>query len=61
MATWNDKCTTCRKSGHLGYGICFACNEPECNYEPQLTYTTTSTTYDGKIRTMYSTTDEIKE
>ena len=62
MATWNIKCQTCRKSGCLGYGVCFACNEPQCNYEPQPTSTTTSTNNGEVIITLSNTTtDKIKE
>lgn len=34
MAKWNLNCQTCKKAKRYGYGMCFACDNDECNYEP---------------------------
>jgi len=65
MAQWCDKCINCNKHGALvNYGIVFACDEPECNYEPiptSYTTTSTSTNCDGAaVLTTASTLPNVK-
>lgn len=40
---WRLECQHCQKAKCLGYGMCFACDESECHYEPFInTASTTS-------------------
>lgn len=44
MAKWNFNCQTCKKAKCYGYGMCFACDNSECNYEPFPPNTASSST-----------------
>lgn len=46
MANWRWECQTCQKAKAChGSGICFACSDDKCEYEPFKNFATTSTKY----------------
>lgn len=49
MAKWKWECQTCQKAkAYPGSGICFACSDDKCEYEPFQNFATASTEYNPK-------------
>lgn len=41
---WRLECQSCQRAKCYGYGVCFACDEDECNYKPFVNTVSTTTT-----------------
>ena len=63
MANWRWECQTCQKAKAFpGSGICFACSDDKCEYEPFQNFATTSIKYVlSKLAYYTSNSIEIKE
>lgn len=61
MMIWKLECQTCKNAKCYGYGVSFACDKEDCQYEPYRNVTTTSTEQLAKLQQTVSNKVEVEE
>lgn len=56
---WRLECQSCQRAKCYGYGVCFACDESECNYKPFANTVSSTTTPIVGVGTYVADTSQV--